>query len=164
MMRLTVINMNLSGWSSIRIGVAVKELPPEGRANPPRIRLLSEVSAHIRRISFALETITVTIRPIMNISIGEVIIWIIVGGFAGSVVGAIVTRKREGYGRWKNLGIGLVGAVIGGVLFKLFKIDLGFGELRITFEDILSAMLSSFILLVAIWMIGKRQKAVKKTL
>ena len=100
----------------------------------------------------------------MNISIGEVIIWIIVGGFAGSVVGAIVTRKREGYGRWKNLGIGLVGAVIGGVLFKLFKIDLGFGELRITFEDILSAMLGSFILLVAIWMIGKRQKAVKKTL
>ena len=98
----------------------------------------------------------------MNITIGELIIWIIVGGFAGSVVGAIVTGKREGFGRWKNFGIGLVGAVIGGLIFKLFKIDLGLGELKVTFEDLLSALLGSFILIVAIWIIGKKKGTPKK--
>jgi uncharacterized membrane protein YeaQ/YmgE (transglycosylase-associated protein family) len=98
----------------------------------------------------------------MNITIGEVIIWIIVGCFAGSVVGAVVKRKREGYGRWKNLGIGLVGAVIGGAIFKIFRIDLGLGELKVTFEDLVSATLGSFILIVAMWMIGKKGDASTK--
>jgi uncharacterized membrane protein YeaQ/YmgE (transglycosylase-associated protein family) len=98
----------------------------------------------------------------MNITIGELIIWMIVGGFAGSVVGAIFTGKREGFGRLKNLGIGLLGAVIGGVIFKLLKIDLGLGELKVTFEDLLSALLGSFILIVAIWIIGRKSSAAKK--
>jgi uncharacterized membrane protein YeaQ/YmgE (transglycosylase-associated protein family) len=93
----------------------------------------------------------------MNITIGELIIWIIVGGFAGSVVGAVVRGKKEGYGKWKNFAIGLIGAVIGGVIFNLFKIDLGLGELAITFEDLISALLGSFLLLIAIWLVGKKK-------
>ena len=99
----------------------------------------------------------------MNITMGQLIIWLIVGGFAGSVAGAIVKGRREGYGRWKNFGIGLAGAVIGGVIFKLFKIDLGLGELKITFEDLISAVLGSFILIVAMWFIGKKRDASTKT-
>ena len=52
----------------------------------------------------------------MDINIGDIIIWILVGGFAGSVVGAIVKGKKTGYGRWKNMSIGLAGAAIGGIL------------------------------------------------
>ena len=98
----------------------------------------------------------------MDITIGKLVIWVIVGGFAGSVAGAIVKRKKEGYGRWKNFAIGLVGAVIGGVIFSIFKIDLGLGELKITFEDLVSAVLGSFLLLVAIWLIGKKGGDKKK--
>ena len=94
----------------------------------------------------------------MNITIGELMIWIIVGGFAGSVVGAVVKGKKEGYGKWKNFGIGLVGAVIGGVIFNLFNIDLGMGDLKITFEDLISALLGSFLLLVVMWLLGKKKK------
>ena len=94
----------------------------------------------------------------MNITIGELIIWIIVGGFAGAVVGAVVKGKKEGYGKWKNFGIGLVGAVIGGVIFNLFNIDLGLGDLKITFEDLVSALLGSFLLLAVIWIAGKKKK------
>ena len=94
----------------------------------------------------------------MNITIGELIIWIIVGGFAGAVVGAVVKGKKEGYGKWKNFGIGLVGAVIGGVIFNLFNIDLGLGDLKITFEDLVSALLGSFLLLAVIWIAGKKRK------
>ena len=98
----------------------------------------------------------------MNFTIGKLIIWIIVGGFAGSVAGAVVKGRSEGYGRWKNLGIGLVGAVIGGVIFSLFNINFGLGELKITFEDIISALLGSFILIGAIWLIGRKTEAGKK--
>ena len=94
----------------------------------------------------------------MNISIGELIIWIIVGGFAGSVVGAVAKGKKEGYGKWKNFAIGLVGAVIGGVIFNLFNINLGLGDLKITFEDLISALLGSFLLLVVMWVAGKKKK------
>ena len=97
----------------------------------------------------------------MDISIGELIIWIIVGGFAGSVVGAVVKGKKEGYGKWKNFGIGLVGAVIGGVIFNAFNIDLGLGDLKITFEDLVSALLGSFLLLAVMWVIGKKKKPAK---
>ena len=91
----------------------------------------------------------------MEFSVGKLIIWIIVGGFAGSVVGAIAKGKRAGYGRWKNFAIGLVGAVIGGAI----KIDLGLGDLAITFEDLVSALLGSFLLLLAMWMLGKKKKS-----
>lgn len=91
----------------------------------------------------------------MDISIGEIIVWIIVGGLAGSVAGALVRRKKEGYGRWRNFGIGMAGAVIGGILFKVFKIDLGLGDLAITFDDLVSALLGSFLLLLVLWIIRK---------
>ena len=95
----------------------------------------------------------------MNISPGELIIWIIVGGFAGSVVGAVAKGKKQGYGKWKNFAIGLVGAVIGGVIFNLFNINLGLGDLKITFEDLISALLGSFLLLVGMWIVGKKKKS-----
>ena len=98
----------------------------------------------------------------MNLTIDELIIWIIVGGFAGAIVGAVVKGKKEGYGKWKNFGIGLVGAVIGGVIFNLFNIDLGMGNLKITFEDLVSALLGSFLLLAVMWVIGKQKKKKKQ--
>ncbi len=93
----------------------------------------------------------------MNITIGELVIWLIVGAFAGSIAGALVTRKKEGYGRMRNIAIGLVGAVIGGALFNLFKIDLGLAELKVTFEDLVSAFLGSLLLLLVLWILAKRK-------
>jgi uncharacterized membrane protein YeaQ/YmgE (transglycosylase-associated protein family) len=50
----------------------------------------------------------------MNITLAKVIVWLIVGGLAGSLAGMLVKRTKEGFGRWTNFGIGLVGAIIGG--------------------------------------------------
>ncbi len=91
----------------------------------------------------------------MNITIGELVVWLIVGGLAGSVAGAVVTRKKTGFGLWKNLAVGLAGAVVGGLLFNVFRIDLGLGELAVTFEDLISALLGSLLLLLAIWVVQK---------
>ncbi len=91
----------------------------------------------------------------MNVTVGELLVWLIVGGLAGSVVGVVVTRKKTGFGLWKNLAVGLAGAVVGGLLFNLFRIDLGLGDLAVTFEDLISALLGSLLLLLAIWVVQK---------
>ena len=47
------------------------------------------------------------------------------------------------------------GAVIGGELFRLFRIDFGLGELKVTFEDLIAAFLGSLIVIFA-WRIIAR--------
>lgn len=91
-------------------------------------------------------------------NIGQIIVWIIVGGFAGTLAGRAVTFKKAGLGRWANLLVGMIGAVIGGELFKLFRIDFGLGELKITFEDLIAAFLGS-LLVIFLWRIIARFKA-----
>ncbi|MBV9298754.1 MAG: GlsB/YeaQ/YmgE family stress response membrane protein [Verrucomicrobia bacterium] len=91
-------------------------------------------------------------------NIGQIIVWIIIGGFAGTLAGRAVTFKKEGLGRWANLLVGMIGAMIGGELFKLFRIDFGLGELKVTFEDLIAAFLGS-LLVIFLWRIIARVKA-----
>jgi uncharacterized membrane protein YeaQ/YmgE (transglycosylase-associated protein family) len=91
-------------------------------------------------------------------NVGQIIVWIIVGGFAGTLAGRAVTFKKEGLGRWANLLVGMIGAVIGGELFKLFRIDFGLGELKVTFEDLIAAFLGSLIVIL-LWRTVTRLKA-----
>jgi uncharacterized membrane protein YeaQ/YmgE (transglycosylase-associated protein family) len=86
--------------------------------------------------------------------LGPIIVWLIVGGFAGTLAGRLVTFKKEGLGRWTNLGVGLVGALIGGGLFKVFHIDLGLGEIKITFEDLIAAFVGSVLFVVLWWLVS----------
>jgi uncharacterized membrane protein YeaQ/YmgE (transglycosylase-associated protein family) len=91
-------------------------------------------------------------------NVGQIIVWIIVGGFAGTLAGRAVTFKKEGLGRWTNLIVGIIGAAIGGELFKLFRIDFGLGDLKVTFEDLIAAFLGS-LLVIFLWRIIARYKA-----
>ena len=96
-------------------------------------------------------------RTIQVMNIGQIIVWIIVGGFAGTLAGRAVTLKKQGLGRWTNLLVGMAGAVIGGELFRLFRIDFGLGELKVTFEDLIAAFLGSLLVIFA-WRIIARTK------
>ena len=58
----------------------------------------------------------------MTITLAQIVVWLVVGAIAGSLAGSVVTGKWEGLGRWTSLGIGLVGALIGGAIFRLFGI------------------------------------------
>ena len=82
----------------------------------------------------------------------QLIIWLLVGGLAGTLAGRMVTLKKEGLGRWTNIGVGLVGALIGGGLFKLFDINLGLGSIKI--EDLIAAFLGSLLFVVLWWLVG----------
>ena len=96
-------------------------------------------------------------------NIGQMIVWIIVGGFAGTLAGRIVTFKKEGLGRWTNFLVGIVGAFLGGEVFKLLRIDFGLGDLKVTFEDLIAAFLGSLVVILAWRIIAKAAGKSKKT-
>jgi uncharacterized membrane protein YeaQ/YmgE (transglycosylase-associated protein family) len=91
----------------------------------------------------------------MNLTVGQLIVWLIVGSLAGTLAGRLVTFKKEGLGRWSNLGVGMAGAMIGGFLFNVFQIDLGLGAIKVTFEDLIAAFLGSLLFVVVWWTIRK---------
>jgi uncharacterized membrane protein YeaQ/YmgE (transglycosylase-associated protein family) len=84
--------------------------------------------------------------------IGKILVWLLIGTLAGTLAGRLVTFSKEGLGRWTNLAVGMVGAVVGGLLFGLLGIDLGLGELKITFEDLISAFVGSLLCISAVWL------------
>ena len=97
----------------------------------------------------------------MSFSIGEIIVWLIIGALAGTLAGRLVTFTKRGFGLWINMGIGMLGALVGGFLFRLFHIDLGLGEIKITFEDLISAFVGSLLCILA-WRLIRRGGGRKK--
>jgi len=89
-------------------------------------------------------------------TIGKIIVWLIVGALAGTLAGRLVTFSRAGLGFWTHLAIGMIGALVGGVLFWAFHINLGLGELKITGEDLLSAFVGS-LLCIGVWKILRKR-------
>jgi uncharacterized membrane protein YeaQ/YmgE (transglycosylase-associated protein family) len=100
----------------------------------------------------------------MELTLSELIPWLVVGALAGWLAGIVTTGRRAGYGRFVNLLIGLVGALIGGFIFKLFNIDLGLGDIAIKLKDLIAAFVGSIIFVLAVWIgrmiLRRREKAV----
>jgi uncharacterized membrane protein YeaQ/YmgE (transglycosylase-associated protein family) len=84
-------------------------------------------------------------------SVDQVIVWIVVGLIGGALAGALMTWERGGYGLWRNLALGLAGAVIGGLLFRAFGIWPGLDKIAISLRDIVSAVVGSLLVLAALW-------------
>ncbi len=98
----------------------------------------------------------------MHITFDEVIAWLIVGALAGSLAGMLVKGRKEGFGRILNLGIGLVGALIGGCIFKVLKINLGLlGAVTISFQEVVAGFIGSLLFLAIVWGIQSRRAGKK---
>jgi uncharacterized membrane protein YeaQ/YmgE (transglycosylase-associated protein family) len=99
----------------------------------------------------------------MNETLVELVVWIIVGMLAGSLTGLAVKRTKKGFGWYVNLGIGMAGALIGGFLFDLLKIDLGLVNISVSLQDVVAAFVGSLIFLVVLFYVRKwyRKKSVK---
>jgi uncharacterized membrane protein YeaQ/YmgE (transglycosylase-associated protein family) len=98
----------------------------------------------------------------MNITLDEVVAWLIVGALAGSLAGMLVKGRKEGFGGIINLGIGLAGSLIGGFLFKLFRINLGLlGGVTITLQEVVAGFIGSLVFLAIVWGVQSRWNAKK---
>ncbi len=85
-------------------------------------------------------------------SMDQLIVWIVVGLIGGSLASSAITWNREGFGRLRNLGLGLAGALIGGLLFRLFGWFPNLDRISVSLRDIVSAVVGSLIVLAAIWL------------
>ena len=84
----------------------------------------------------------------MTITLDQIITWLIIGALAGSVAAALLTGKRSGYGRITNIAVGLVGAIIGGLIFGLLNINIIQGGITITYQDLIAAFIGAVIFLL----------------
>ena len=84
-------------------------------------------------------------------SLAQVIVWIIVGLVGGSLAGLIVTWKRRGFGPLQNLGMGLVGAFVGGLLFRRLGLCPGLDAVTISLRDIVAACAGTLLVLLVLW-------------
>ena len=81
----------------------------------------------------------------MNITWGKVVSWLIIGGIAGPLAGAVVNRSKRGYGIWGNVLLGLIGALVGGLVFSLLRMDFGLSGVVVTLTDVVRAFLGALI-------------------
>jgi len=86
--------------------------------------------------------------------LGQIIVWLIIGGLAGAVAGFIVKGRKRGFGLIGNIIIGLIGALIGGVIFDFFSINIA-GNIAFTANDLIAAIVGSLILLVLLWLVRR---------
>ena len=96
----------------------------------------------------------------MPVTVGEIVLWLIVGSLIGSFVGRMVKQHRRGYGPITNTLLGVAGAVVGGALFKIFSVDLGLGEMKVTFEQLVAAFIGSIVVLLIVWGVRTKKKLV----
>ena len=97
----------------------------------------------------------------MSIPIGKIIVWLIIGALAGTLAGRLMTFSKRGFGILVNVGVGMLGAMVGGLIFRLLHIDLGLGEIKITFEDLISAFIGSLLCIIA-WRLIRKSSGQEK--
>jgi len=90
----------------------------------------------------------------MDITLGQVLVWLIIGALVGTLVGRLVHNRKRGFGLVGNIVLGLVGAVVGGFLFDLLEISIG-GDVVLTGTDFVSAFVGALIVLAILWVIRR---------
>ena len=86
----------------------------------------------------------------MSFSWTATITWLLVGSLAGSLTGLVFRGTKYGYGKWSNLAIGLIGALIGGAIFNVFGIELGLSRISVSVQDLIAAFLGALIFLAGL--------------
>jgi uncharacterized membrane protein YeaQ/YmgE (transglycosylase-associated protein family) len=85
-------------------------------------------------------------------SVDQLIVWLIIGLIGGSLAGLIIRRERKGFGVLRNLALGLVGAVVGGLLFRLFGLLRELDKVMISLRDVVAAVVGSLLVLAILWL------------
>jgi len=85
-------------------------------------------------------------------SLAQLTVWIVMGLVGGSLAGLLITREGKGFGLVRNMALGLAGAIVGGLLFRLLGLFAGLDAISISLRDVVAAFVGSLIVLAAIWL------------
>lgn len=72
------------------------------------------------------------------------IVWLLIGGIAGWLAGNIM--KGAGFGLFGNIGVGIVGAFVGGFVFDLIGISAGLGIVGAIIGATVGAVILLFVI------------------
>lgn len=89
-------------------------------------------------------------------TIAQLVTWFIIGLLAGYLVAALTNRPRSGAALFEVLGLGLVGALLGGFIFNFLEILPSLDAISISLRDVLSAVVGALLLLVGVAIARKR--------
>lgn len=89
-------------------------------------------------------------QTVRNRTPDEVVAWVIMGLLVGGVLAQFMKVKRG-----VAFFLGLVGAILGGIVVHVTKVNLGLGPVLIRFEDLLFSLVGSVLLVVAIRLVTK---------
>lgn len=87
----------------------------------------------------------------MQFTVAQFVTWLIVGLLGGSAAGIVVARQRRGFGVATNLALGIAGAIVGGLVFRIFSLFQNLDAVSISLRDVLAAFLGSLLVLAAVW-------------
>jgi uncharacterized membrane protein YeaQ/YmgE (transglycosylase-associated protein family) len=96
------------------------------------------------------------------VSLDQFIVWVIIGLLGGSLAGLIIKRERKGFGVLRNLGLGLVGALVGGLLFRLLGLFPELDKVSVSLRDVVSAIVGSLLILAALWLVQRFRRSPPK--
>ena len=85
-------------------------------------------------------------------SVDQLVVWIVVGLLGGSLAGLLITWERAGFGLLRNLAVGLIGALVGGFIFRLFGLLPNLDKIAISLRDVVAALAGSLIVLAGLWL------------
>ena len=85
-------------------------------------------------------------------TLDQAVVWIIVGLLGGSLAGLIIKWERGGFGMLRNLVLGMIGALVGGWLFRLFGLLPGLERVSISLRDVVAALVGSLLILAGLWL------------
>ncbi|MBX9758304.1 MAG: GlsB/YeaQ/YmgE family stress response membrane protein [Beijerinckiaceae bacterium] len=87
----------------------------------------------------------------MAVGFYNVLTWLLVGMAGGSLAALALTRNAWGFGLFRNLLLGVSGALVGGVCFSLFNLFPNLDRISISLRDLLAAFLGSLVVFFGHW-------------
>ena len=78
----------------------------------------------------------------------EIVAWVIMGVLVGSVAGMFTGLKTSGAGRLGRLMLGLGGALLGGTVVHVARLDFGWGPVLVRYEELLFSLAGAVFLIV----------------
>ena len=91
----------------------------------------------------------------MLITANQIVVWIILRLHGRIHAGLLAKGEKRGFGIWKNLGLGLAGALVGGLLFRLLGLLPSLEGITISLRDVVSAFFGSILVLLGLWVKGR---------
>jgi uncharacterized membrane protein YeaQ/YmgE (transglycosylase-associated protein family) len=88
----------------------------------------------------------------MQITLYQIAVWLIVGLIGGSLTGLILKREKRGFGFQINLILGLAGAIVGGLIFRLFGLFPNLDKVSVSMRDIVAAVAGSLLIMALFWL------------